>query len=197
MAAPEVGQAGMIGDVLGRLVTDLGPASLALLGCAGGNGLERVSPNVTSRVVAIDINPAYCMETERRFGRRFERLDVHAGDLLDPRIDFEPVDLVYAALVLEYVSPEALLLRSGRWLREAGRVATVIQLPAESVDAVTPTGFHTLRALSAVLRHVPPADVRRAAEQAGLTLERSERVHSTGGKTFEAQVFRRLEGRER
>jgi len=35
------------------------PSSVAMLGCAGGNGLERVDPGVTTRVVAVDIHLSY------------------------------------------------------------------------------------------------------------------------------------------
>lgn len=190
MAAPEVGQARLIGDVLERHLWECRPASLALLGCAGGNGLERISPDVTSLIVAIDINPSYVEETRRRFAGRFASLELHTGDLLDPRIDFGPVELVYAALVLEYIDLASLLSRARRWLRNTGRLATLIQLPSLTLAAVTPTPFQSLRALSPILRHVDPAELLAAAERAGFASESSERVISSGGKTFEAHVFR-------
>ena len=68
MEAPQVGQAAMLRDILGEFVTRLRPASLALLGAAGGNGLECVEPGVVRRVVAVDINPDYlaaCRELQQ------------------------------------------------------------------------------------------------------------------------------------
>jgi len=53
MSAPVVAQAEMLADVLRELLERYRPRSLAVLGSAGGNGLEYVDPLVTQRVVAV------------------------------------------------------------------------------------------------------------------------------------------------
>ena len=45
-----------LGDYKGHMRS---PASVAILGIAGGNGLEHVDPSVTSRGVGLDLNPQY------------------------------------------------------------------------------------------------------------------------------------------
>jgi hypothetical protein len=59
MALPQVGQAAALASEFERLLREHRPAAVALLGCAGGNGLERVDPATTQRVVAPDLNPGY------------------------------------------------------------------------------------------------------------------------------------------
>jgi hypothetical protein len=42
MADPSVGQAPFLADLLDGMVGEYLPASIAIVGCAGGNGLDRV-----------------------------------------------------------------------------------------------------------------------------------------------------------
>jgi len=43
MSLPEIGQAQMLADQFELLIKRHSPASVALIGCAGGNGLERLT----------------------------------------------------------------------------------------------------------------------------------------------------------
>ena len=42
MALPSVGQAALLGDLFAATVEAHRPESVALIGCAGGNGFERI-----------------------------------------------------------------------------------------------------------------------------------------------------------
>ena len=55
MASPEVAQAQMIASALAELTQAQRPQSLAVIGCAGGNGFERIHRLQTTRVVGVDI----------------------------------------------------------------------------------------------------------------------------------------------
>lgn len=66
MALPEVAQAAYLADTLERLVKDHAPQSVAVIGCAGGNGFDRLARTKVPRVVGADINPAYLAEAKRR-----------------------------------------------------------------------------------------------------------------------------------
>jgi len=59
MALPEVGQASLLADIFERALREFRPGSVAVVGCAGGNGLDRIDRTRTTRVVGIDVNPAY------------------------------------------------------------------------------------------------------------------------------------------
>ena len=103
MALPSVGQAQMLADQFALLIKRIRPASLALVGCAGGNGLDRVDPEQVERVVAIDINPKYLEQAEARHAKRLKQLQLICADIQSEKLHVEPVDFIYAALVFEYV----------------------------------------------------------------------------------------------
>lgn len=192
MALPEVGQAQLLSGLLAEALTAFAPTSVLVIGCSGGNGFDRIP--ATCRVVGIDINPAYLARARARFAERFAALELHAGDILSTHFSFAPVDLAFAGLVFEYVDPAAALARIRRMLTPAGVLATVIQLPDPERAPVTPTSFASLRTLAPVMRLVTPDAVRAFAAAAGFAELSSRRVHSAGGKHFQAQVFRPVAG---
>lgn len=55
MALPTVGQAQLIADELHSLVRAHSAGSVAIMGCAGGNGFDRVAEAGVSRVIGVDL----------------------------------------------------------------------------------------------------------------------------------------------
>ena len=167
MALPQVGQAQLLSDVFASVLDAYAPRSVAVLGCAGGNGFDRISPQVTERIVGVDLNPEYVNEARVRFSRRFPVLELFVGDLERDEIAFSPVDLVFAGLILEYVDIDAVLLRTCLMLHPSGILVTVVQLPSDAVPEVTPSQFASLSALSSVMRLVAPEQLQRLAGTRG------------------------------
>src|SRR5436305_9182848 len=58
------------------------PESVAVLGVAGGNGLEQIDCAATKRIVGVDINQGYLEEVQRRFGT-LPGLELHCRDLAE------------------------------------------------------------------------------------------------------------------
>ncbi len=58
MALPGVGQAEMLATLFAQLLATWTPVSAAVIGCAGGNGFDRVRVEITKRLVGIDIKSA-------------------------------------------------------------------------------------------------------------------------------------------
>lgn len=141
MALPHVGQAQLLGDVFAAALQRCRPASVAVLGCAGGNGFERVDPAVTPRVVGIDLNAAFLDAARQRFRERIPQLELYVGDLQADAFDFAPVELVYAGLLFEYVDLDAALRRIRPMLAIGGTLVTVVQLPAAAIPEVTPSPY--------------------------------------------------------
>jgi hypothetical protein len=188
MASPEVGQARMLSDALAALLRAHRPRALAVIGCAGGNGFEQVDGAGVRRVVGVDINPDYLAETGRRFGAAFDQLELICADVAHAELAFAPVDLVFAALVFEYVARADL----GRALRSlvarlnrGGVLAVLLQLPAPEGAAVTATPFTRLAALAPALRLLPPDEMIRAAREVGLALSDERRIELPSGKCFQ------------
>ncbi len=189
MAWPGIEQAQMLNAILADVLDQHVPQSLAVLGCAGGNGFASISPAITRRVVGVDLNPDYLAQARARYAGRFASLELHAADLQQTLPPIEPVDLVFAALILEYVDVEIFMARTRCLLGPHGKLVTVIQLPSASSAKVTASPFASLGLLADVMHLVPPRRVLEAAlTQGHLELE-SRTVTSAGGKQFQVQVF--------
>jgi SAM-dependent methyltransferase len=70
MSLPSIRQAQMLADQFERLLVRHRPTSVAIVGCAGGNGLERIEAGQVRRVVGIDINPEFIEAARARHARR-------------------------------------------------------------------------------------------------------------------------------
>lgn len=189
MALPEIGQARLLSDIFADALRTHVPDSVAVIGCAGGNGLERISPECTTRVVGVDLNPDYLKQTRQRFDGKFQSLELIHADIERDAPPVAPVRLVFAALVLEYVNPEKALPRLRDMLAGNGVLITVLQRPSPHMPAVSPSPFESLRALDAVLRHIEPACLSDVCARHGLG-EFSASLHTTdNGKQFQRQCF--------
>ena len=69
-----------------------------------GRRIDRIDPLEVTRVVGVDINRAYLEIASTRYSERFNTLELHCSDIAQAHLGNEPVNLVYAALVFEYVN---------------------------------------------------------------------------------------------
>lgn len=75
--------------------------TVAVLGVAGGNGLEHALNAIFSKVYAIDINHAYLKQCAKRFPEPvFEFI---RADLTDPAVLLPKAELLIANLLIEYI----------------------------------------------------------------------------------------------
>lgn len=188
MAWPGIEQAQMLSDIFAGAIEQFAPKSVAVLGCAGGNGFDRI-PTSVSRVVGVDINPRYIDEAGRRFNGRFENLELIIGDIQNDTTAFTPVDLLFAGLVLEYVNVETAISRTRSMVATNGRLVTVLQLPSMGYRQVSPSPFLSVHALAEVMRLVPPLALQQVADSNEYSQSESRTVLSAGGKQFQVQVF--------
>ncbi len=185
MALPGVGQAVYLANTLERLVRDRAPPSVAVIGCAGGNGFDRLAALKVRRVVGADINPVFLAEAKRRYSGSLQCLELVCCDIASAGCPFEPVDFIFAALIFEYTSVPASLASLRRLLQPGGVVAAVLQLTHASIGAVTPSSFPSLAKLAPILRPIPPSEFQKAAEQAGFRLKSSLPHVLSSGKAFQ------------
>jgi len=188
MRAPGVEQLDVLAELFGRVLTTCAPHSVAILGVAGGNGLDFVHPSLVRRVVGIDINPAYIDETARRYADL--PLELHCADLAtDDLGGIEPVDLVHAALIFEHAGTDGCVETAVRLLRPDGYLSLVLQLPSATTAEVSPSGFDSIQLLrddfSLVDRDVL---VQRLCDQNLRLVDESTRM-TGGSKTLWLGVF--------
>ncbi len=189
MALPDVGQAELLTNQLEGLLARHQPTSVALVGCAGGNGFVQVAEAGVRRLVGIDINPQYVADAQARFGDKIAGLETLCADIEQPLSGIEPVALIYAALVFEYVDIAKAMLSLRALCVSGGNLATLLQLPKEGAASVSPSPFTSLQDLRSIMRLVPPSHLRAAAAHVGFTLLSEETISLTSGKQFCLQVF--------
>jgi hypothetical protein len=190
MSWPGVGQADMLATQFAQLLVKWAPTSAAVIGCAGGNGFDRLDTGITRRVVGIDINPQYIQELAYRYAATLPGLELYVRDIQEPVERIEPVDLIYAALVLEYVEPGPVLRNFKVLCRPQGVLAIVLQLPSDKGETIAESPFTSLKGLAPAMHLVSAADLAACAAESGFAPLASRRIVLSSGKAFALQVFR-------
>jgi SAM-dependent methyltransferase len=190
MALPQVAQARMLSDQFASLLAEQQPRSVAVIGCAGGNGFERIDPQRTERVVGIDLNPNYIDVVRGRYQHVFRSLELICIDIESSSLPFDPVELIFAGLIFEYVDAGVVLPKLRDQLQPRGVLAALVQLPARGSAAITRTRFSSLEKLATLIRLLPPEQLIGEARNAALRLESAVRIDPSTGKQFQLLMFR-------
>ena len=190
MSLPSVSQAEMLAKQFASLLAEFSPPSIAVIGCAGGNGFEHIRSESIARVVGVDINPVYIEALSSRYAKKLPNLELYVADVQQSPLPFEPVDFIYAALVFEYVELIPTLRNLKAVCRPNGVLAVVLQLPSESAAPVSPSPFTSLLSLAPAMNLVPPCDFLASASALGFEPLSSHQNSLPSGKEFVVQVFR-------
>ena len=187
---PEIGQAWMLNEAMAHAVREFHPRSVAIAGCAGGNGIVRITAMGVERIAGIDVNAAYVAEVHRRLGSWVPGLELYVADIQTGVPDCAPVDLVFAGLLLEYVEVAATLKVLRTLCASKGGLVIVLQRPSETKPAVSDSPYPSLKVLESIMRLRDPDAVTAAAQAAGFTVIGSRRESLDSGKAFEILSFR-------
>lgn len=193
MGSPGVGQLQFLSRIFAEILAEFEPASLVVLGCATGNGFERVRPERVRRLVGLDINREYIEVCRKRYAARIPRLELVCADLASFELEPRSMDLVHAALFLEYVDPVVVVEKASRWLRPFGLLTVVLQRPAATGGAVSETEYASLKILEPVITLVAPESLAGLAGRYGFREAGAKGVTLESGKSFFVGVYR-LEG---
>jgi SAM-dependent methyltransferase len=183
MGSPEVAQLQFLSRVFDDMLKERRPKSIAVVGCATGNGFEHINPQHVSRVVGIDIQPDYLRVLSQRHAARLPMLELICGDVLTCRFDPRSFDFVFAGLIFEYVESEALLKRIHSWLAPSGMLGAVLQLPGEK-RAVTETSYASLQRLEPLMKLIDAEDFHTLLQRAGFGVQHSRVEALASGKQF-------------
>jgi ubiquinone/menaquinone biosynthesis C-methylase UbiE len=190
MGSPGVRQLEFLSRIFGELLAEFEPRAVAVLGCATGNGFERVEAGRIRRLVGLDINREYLELCRERHAEKIPGLELACEDVVSFELEPRSVDFVHAALFLEYVDPALVIEKASRWLKSRGTFATVLQLPSDSCGTVSDTGFTSLKTLEPVIHLVEPGYLERILQRRGFSRVRSGRETLEGGKDFFVGVYR-------
>ncbi|HMW16833.1 MAG TPA: class I SAM-dependent methyltransferase [Accumulibacter sp.] len=188
ISLPTIAQAEMFAFEFSEALRRFSPESVAVIGCAGGNGFDRV-PATTKRVVGVDINPDYIATASSRYSQHIPGLELHVADIQAAPPPFAAVDLIFAALVFEYVALSATLGNLTQVCRPGGRLVALLQQPSAHVHAVSPSPFTSIQTLVPLMRLVPPSELTECASPFGFMLESQKMIRLESGKEFAVQVY--------
>lgn len=192
MNAPHVAQLGVLADLFEETLRRCGPSSVAILGIAGGNGLSRIDPAMVTRVVGVDINPAYLEAVRSRFQAELP-LTLHCLDLAVEVVPEAPVDLVHAALIFEHAGTAGCLDSAVSLVSPHGYLSAVLQLaPNDAEPNVAPSPYPAMQTLGEHFRLVEPGNLRQRIEVRGFELQHETRRALPAGKGFWLGIFGRL-----
>ena len=189
MSSPSVAQLKALADLFEEALRYCRPESVAVLGVAGGNGLDRIDLRVTKRIVGIDIHSTYLEAVRSRYPQL--PLTLHCIDLEQRKVNEEAVGLVHAALIFEHAGTGQCLRSAASLVAPDGHLAVVLQLPSPTQTDVSPTQFQTMRSLAGHFRLVDQAKLQETLESVGFRLRHQTRCDLPTGKAFWLAIFGR------
>jgi hypothetical protein len=193
MNSQPVEQAGALSEMFGEALRSCRPESVAILGMAGGNGLEHIDPSVTRRVCGIDINPQY-LETARRRHAAVPGLELHCVDLAERRVELAPVRLVHAALIFEHAELARCLDNAVDLVAPGGVLSVVLQLPSAVAAAVGADAPPSIQSLGRDFHLIDCDSFGRQLTSRGFRLVRSVDRPVASGKALWMGLFEKLPG---
>jgi len=188
MACREVRQLDALAELFAEAVEFSQPASVAVLGVAGGNGLDRIDGARTKRVVGVDINPRY-LDAVRRRHPDLAGLELHCVDLAEDILHLEPVELVHAALVFEHAGLDHCLENALSLVATDGVMSVVLQLPGEPDSDIGQGGYASIQRLASHFALIDSTMVRKRMEESGLRLVEERKCGHPAGKGFWMGIF--------
>jgi len=194
MNSPHVAQRPLLNRLLRDVLSSSRPRSLLIIGSSTGNGVEHVDPQRTARVECIDINPSFVQSLRAQHPAPPFSLTVHCMDVMEFPFRPESYDLIHAALIFEYIDWPSLLPAIVRSLTPGGTLSVIIQLPSDTVPAVTPSPYTRLLALESVFHFVDPERLIDQATGLSLTLHKRSVEPLPSGKAFEVLRFVKKSG---
>lgn len=168
------------------------PESVAVLGIAGGNGLDQIDSAITKRVLGIDINQQYLDAVRRRFGQ-LSGLQLYRYDLASEDVPVLPAKLVHAALIFEHAGLGRALENSLSLVAPNGELSVVLQLPSDKEEGVTPTSYQSIAKLKDRFALVDVNHFCNLLAGKNFKLAWQERRQLRFGKAFWLGVFTRTQ----
>ncbi len=191
MGAPAVNQLEPLSQLFARALEQAAPQSVAILGIAGGNGLEQIDPARVTLIVGVDIHPDYLEAVHARWSARLPQVELFAVDLESDPLPGAPVDLVHAALIFEHTGVDGPLDAACRLTAPGGFLSVVLQRPSDTAPAVATTGVASLQGLAARFRHIDPDEMTLRLVSRGLVFVNSQSVPLASGKALWWSLFQR------
>jgi hypothetical protein len=188
MSSAGVQQLAVLADLFQYALDYCIPKSVAVLGIAGGNGLEHIDCTVTKGIVGVDINQRFLDVVRRRFGT-LPGIELHCCDLAQQNFSLAPVALVHAALVFEHAGLGLPLANALSLVAPGGFFSAVLQLPSENEEAVACTGYASMQTLKHDFALIDTGEFQRLLAEQEFQLVKQEHRPAPGGKALWLGIF--------
>ena len=188
MSAAGVDQLQPLAQLFDYVLKRCRPESVAILGIAGGNGLDQIDPAVTKRLVGVDFVPDYLRQAQHRFGS-LPGLTLICADLKEPLPTISTVDLVHAALVFEHTGLDKALDNALALVSSNGYFSVILQLPSTEQPSVSPSSFPSMNPLKDLFTFIEPRNLQTALALKGLSLIEERTQSLEAGKAFWLGIF--------
>lgn len=192
LGSPKVAQLTLLAQTFKEVLNKHESKSIALLGCATGNGLEYINNKATKRITAIDINPEYLEILRQRFEYSLPRLEIVEADLEKCTIENQAYTLVFAGLIFEYLKPQALLNKIASCLCPGGVMVSILQLPAGHLAKVSDTPYASLKSLNSIMKLISPQQFQSMTNKAGLREIEANVITIESGKPFYISTYAKI-----
>jgi len=189
MKSPSVDQLNALSSLFAEALAVRKPASVAILGIAGGNGLERIAAYTTQRILGIDINPHYLDAVRQRY-THLRHLELHCADLAGPLLHLAPVELVHAALLFEHAGTGQCLDNAVALVAPNGALSIILQLQDAEAQNIGRSGY-ALQDMASHFSLVDPHWLIQALQSRSFTLVHETRRDVPGGKQLWLGIFTR------
>jgi hypothetical protein len=189
MDSPAVDQLAPLKKIFADALKKFQPRTVAILGCATGNGIDAVDFEKVEKLYALDINASFLDILAVRYSRHRSKIETIVCDLDTDEPSLENIDLAFAALIFEYVDTETVMAKIAKWLSQNGLLVVVLQLPCEEIPEVTPSPYKSLEKLSSIMQLANPEEIIAIARANGLTLFDRKTHKLRSGKEFCSYFF--------
>lgn len=190
MQSAHVQQLDALAELFSKALAYCRPASVAVLGVAGGNGLAHIDARLTQRVVGVDVNASYLDAVQQRYPS-LPGLQLHCVNLAEQDLDLPPVQLVHAALVFEHAGTGRCLDNAVSLVSADGFLSVVLQRPSETEPGVSPSEFPALQRLKPHFSLIDPGQFQHTLERRGFRLEDQVQRPLPAGKALWMGIFAR------
>jgi hypothetical protein len=188
MSSENVAQLGALSDLFAAALEFRKPRSVAVLGIAGGNGLDRIDCAITTRVVGLDVNPAYLATVRERFAH-LPHLELHSLDLAVQSANIKPAELVHAALIFEHAGTGMCLENAIALVAPRGALSVVLQLPSETAPGVAATPYPAIQNLKSHFALVETVCLGETLDARSFEIVHESRRALPAGKAFWLGIF--------
>jgi len=175
MGDPRVRQRQLLHDITGAQLADHPARAVAVLGVAGGNGLDLIDPDTIDAVYGFDVNADYLAACDTRYREVFgDRLHLVVGPI-DPSTVIARVDLVIANLIVEYLGVAEFAAFLAINATSIGVLSCVIQRDADRGFVSSSDDSSAFDVLASVSSSIDPEALTAATTAIGFeALGRSE-----------------------